>query len=148
MEITLIHQGHPLWEKTIAYAESCPWRAGPFLAKMMRRNGFLPWERVVAAREDERIIGFCTFTGKDELPDTYPYSPFVGFVFVDEGYRGRRISERMIAAAAAYAKELNYETLYLMSGERGLYEKYGFEKIGDFLTIFGTTDQLFQKRLG
>ena len=32
-----------------------------------------------------------------------------------------------------------------MSGEQGLYEKYGFEKIGDFETIWGTTDQLFQK---
>ena len=30
-----------------------------------------------------------------------------------------------------------------MSGEVGLYEKYGFTKIGDFATIYGDTDQLF-----
>ena len=35
-----------------------------------------------------------------------------------------------------------------MSGEHGLYEKYGFEKIGEYRTIFGTTDQLFYKNTG
>lgn len=34
-----------------------------------------------------------------------------------------------------------------MSGEVGLYEKYGFEKLGDNATIYGTTDQLFVKNI-
>ena len=34
-----------------------------------------------------------------------------------------------------------------MSGEVGLYEKYGFEKLGDYATIYGTTDQLFAKNI-
>ena len=54
----------------------------------------------------------------------------------------------MIDGAAAYAKGLGYQTIYLMSGEQGLYEKYGFEKIGDFPTVFGTVDQLFMKNIG
>ena len=139
--------GHPLWDRTIAFAEKCSWRAGPYLAKMMRKNEFLPWERVVAACEDGRVIGFCTFTEKDELPEKYGYSPFIGFVFVGEGSRGRRISEKMISRASEYAKTLGYQAIYLMSGEKGLYEKYGFEKIGDFETVWGTVDQLFQKRI-
>ena len=139
--------GHPLWEQTIAFAEKCSWKAGPYLANMMRKNEFLPWERVVAACEDGRVIGFCTFTEKDELPEKYGYSPFIGFVFVEEGSRGRRISEKMISRASEYAKTLGYPTVYLMSGEKGLYEKYGFEKIGDFETIWGTVDQLFLKRI-
>lgn len=36
---------------------------------------------------------------------------------------------------------------YIMSGEQGLYEKYGFVKMGDFKTRYGTEDQLFQKTL-
>ena len=32
-------------------------------------------------------------------------------------------------------------------GERGLYEKYGFEKIGEHRTTYGTTDQLFRRTL-
>ena len=139
--------GHPLWEQTIAFAEGCSWRAGPYLANMMRKNDFLPWERVVAACEDGRVIGFCTFTEKDELPEKYGYSPFIGFVYVEEGSRGRRISEQMISCASEYAKTLGFGAVYLMSGEKGLYEKYGFEKLGDYETIWGTVDQLFQKRI-
>ncbi len=147
LSVTLTACGHPLWERVAAFAEKCSWRAGPYLAKMMRKNEFLPWERVAAACEDGRVSGFCTFTEKDELPEKYGYAPFIGFVFVEEGSRGRRISEKMIACVSAYAKTLGYEAVYLMSGERGLYEKYGFEKLGEFETVWGTTDQLFRKRL-
>ena len=145
LDIQLIQSGHPLWEKTIAFAQSSSWRAGPFLARRMAAGDFQPWERVVVAVDHGDIAGYCTFTEKDELPEPCPYAPFIGFVFVDEGHRGRRISERMIEKALAYAKEIGYPTVYLMSGEKGLYEKYGFEKIGDFETVFGTVDQLFHK---
>ena len=148
MEISLLTARHPLWEKTMAFAETCPWKAGPYLANMMKKNDFLEWERVIAAHDGDTILGFCTLTAKDELPDQYPYTPFIGFVYVDERYRGNRISQRMIDGAAAYARSLGYQTIYLMSGEQGLYEKYGFEKIGDFPTVFGTVDQLFMKSIG
>ena len=147
MEILLIKQEHPLWEKTISFAEKCSWKAGPFLAERMRKNDFHDWEVVIVACESEDIIGFCTFSEKDELPEIYGYSPFIGFVFVDEQYRGKRISEQMITRIAEYAKELGYKVIYIMSGEHGLYEKYGFEKIGDYETIYGTTDQLFERNL-
>lgn len=75
---------------------------------MMRNNSFLDWERVIVANGNENIIGYCTFTEKDELPDTYEYTPFIGFMFVDENYRRKRISEQMIKKGAEYAKELNY----------------------------------------
>ena len=139
--------GHPLWDKTADFAEKCSWRAGGVLAEKMRQNEFTGNERVFAAREEDRIVGFCTLSMKDELPDDSPYSPFVGFVSVDEKARGRRISGMMIEKAAARAKYKEYDTLYIMSGEKGLYEKYGFEKIGDFTTIYGTVDQLFSKAL-
>ena len=132
----------------MAFAETCPWKAGPYLANMMKKNDFLEWERVIAAHDREEIMGFCTLTAKDEIPDRYPYTPFIGFVYVDEQYRGNRISQRMIDGAAAYAQNLGYQTIYLMSGERGFYEKYGFEKVGDFPTVFGTVDQLFMKSIG
>lgn len=113
----------------------------------MMDNGFLAWERVIVAADGENIAGYCTLSEKDELPDGYPFTPFIGFVFVDERYRGKRISEKLIGLALRYAKDLGYRTVYVMSGERGLYEKYGFMKMGDYETVYGTTDQLFQKAL-
>ena len=53
----------------------------------------------------------------------------------------------MIAAAADHAKSAGYKTVYILSGEKGLYEKFGFEKIDDIKTIYGTEEQLFAKRL-
>ena len=148
LDIQLMQQGHPLWDKTIDFARNCSWKAGPYLARMMEANAFQDWERVISASEEDAIAGFCTLTEKDELPEEYGYKPFIGFVFVDEAYRGRRLSEKMISQASRYAKELGYRTIYLMSGEHGLYEKYGFEKIGEFDTIFGTHDQLFRRPAG
>ena len=145
MEITIITNGHPLWDQTISFAETCSWKAGPYLAKKMRNNEFAEVERVIVATENDSPVGYCTFSLKDELPEDSEYSPFIGFVFVDENCRGKRISEKMIAAALDYAESNGYETVYILSGESGLYEKYGFENIRDVGTIYGTVDHLFQK---
>lgn len=143
MEIYLMQKDHPLWNETVSFAQSCSWKAGPFLAKLMKENVFQDWERVIIAVEDGRIAGFCTFAEKDELPEEFSFSPFIGFVFVDERYRGRRISEAMIRYVLSYAGSIGFRTVYIMSGERGLYEKYGFTKLGNYRTIHGTTEQLF-----
>lgn len=145
MEITVMTYAHPLWEKTIAFAGNCSWRAGTFLAKMMKENSFSDIERVIVAHEGDNILGFCTFSEKDSLPEDSRYTPFIGFVFVDENNRGKRVSEKMTDEACKYAKDIGYEAMYIMSGEQGLYEKYGFEKIGDLETVYGDVDQLFKK---
>ena len=114
---------------------------------MMRSGKFTDIERVIVACEGDEIIGFCTLSEKDELPDKYDYTPFIGFVFVDEKARGKRISGKLIDTASEYALSTGYECVYILSGEVGLYEKYGFKKIGDVDTIYGTEDQLFEKKL-
>lgn len=147
MEISLMAYGHPLWDKTVSFAEKCSWKAGSSLAKRMRSNEFEEIERVIAATEGNKPIAFCTFSLRDELPKDSEYSPFIGFMFVDEKYRGKRLSGKLIEAASKYAKSIGYKTIYIMSGEVGLYEKYGFEKISDEETIYGTVDHLFQKSM-
>ena len=66
---------------------------------------------------------------------------------MDESYRGNRYSEKMINQVEVYAKELGYEQVYIMSGERGLYEKFGFVKLGDCVTVYGVVNQLFEKMI-
>lgn len=148
LQIHEITNKHIFWDAAIEFAENCSWKAGKFLAKLMKENKFLSWERVFIACVEEKVIGYCTFAEKDELPEQYNFSPFIGFVFVDEKYRGNRISEQMINSVIAYAVKLGFEKVYIMSGERGLYERYGFEKVGDFETIYNTVDQLFVKTIG
>ena len=143
MEIHTMTNTHKKWERTAAFAEKCSWGAGKKLAELRRKDFFKDWERVFAAFEDDEPVGFCTLTEKDELDPKYPYTPLIGFVFVDEAHRGKRISEKMIGAVLEYAKTIGYDKVYIMSGEKGLYEKYGFSYMGDFESIYGGKDQLF-----
>lgn len=145
LEIQLLKNDSLLWKRTINFARECSWRVGKALADKMEKNDFQSWERVIVALDDDNIAGYCTVAEKDALPDGYSYTPFIGFMFVDERYRGERISEQMINCATDYAKELGYQKVFVMSGEQGLYEKYGFMKLGDFETVYGKMDQLFEK---
>ena len=147
IDIALIRWGHPLWEQVITYADACSWKAGPSLARHMRANDFAEWECVIVALDHDAIVGYCTITAHDEMDPESGYTPFIGYVFVGESHRGHRISELMIETACEYARGLGYQTGYIMSGEVGLYEKYGFKKLGDFETIHNTVDQLFEKSI-
>ena len=146
-EIYAMSQGHKYWEETLLLASECSWNAGAYLSQKMAKNEFNEWERVFCAVENGKVVGFCTLAEKDELPITYSFTPFIGFVFVDEQYRGKRISQLLIDNAASYARELGYQKIYIMSGEIGLYEKYGFMKLGDYETIHDTEEQLFVKSI-
>lgn len=147
MEIIAITKEHKLWQKTASFAKHCSWRAAGLLTVLMTENAFQPWERVFVALEDEKIIAFCTLTEKDEMPKHYDFAPFIGFVFVDDIHRGKRISEKLINAASDYAAGLGFSTVYIMSDHIGLYEKYGFEQIGEYETIYGWVDRLFVKKI-
>ncbi|MDD3242996.1 MAG: GNAT family N-acetyltransferase [Eubacteriales bacterium] len=97
------------------------------MARRMDANAFQDWERVFTATQHGVIAGYCTLAKADCIPDV-PYTPYIGFVFVGEAFRGQRLSERLIDAACAYARELGFDRVYLVSDHVGLYEKYGFEK--------------------
>lgn len=128
MLIKPINQNERLWQELINYANNCDWEAWEILAQKMKENIFLGWEKIFVAIDDEKIIWFCTFTKEDWIPDC-EYSPFVWFIFVDESYRWKRVSEKMINEVEKYAKTLNFEKLYIVSDHKWLYEKYWFEKV-------------------
>lgn len=122
--------GCDLWEKLAEYADNCSWRAGKNLAKQMRINDFHDWERVFVALVGDCIAGYCTFAKTDCIPNV-PYTPYIGYMFVGEPYRGNRLSEKLIDYALGYAKELGFQRVYLVSDHVNLYEKYGFKKIDE-----------------
>ncbi|RBL89415.1 GNAT family N-acetyltransferase [Chitinophaga flava] len=143
MEIRTLKFGDDLWNPIIEYAQNCSWKAGPVLAKQMQENVFIDWQRVFAAYEGQHIAGYCTITETDVIPSV-SYTPYIGFVFVGEEYRGQRLSEQMIKFALAYAKNVGFKEVYLVSREKGLYEKYGFVKIDQKENSTGYDDQIFR----
>lgn len=142
MNIFSINSKDNLWNKLVDYANSCDWEAWPILAKKMNENNFLDWERIFVAIENGQIIWFCTFTKEDWIPDC-DYSPFVWFMFIDENYRWKRLSEQMINEVEKYAKTLNFRKLYIVSDHKWLYEKYWFEKCDEKMDELGRVETIF-----
>ncbi|MDZ7834788.1 MAG: GNAT family N-acetyltransferase [Alkalibacterium sp.] len=128
MDYHIISPADDLWLKVAAFAKSCSWSAADKLGEQMAVNDFLDWERVLVAMEGDRIAGYCTLTEKDSLTET-EFTPFIGYVFVDEQFRGERLSEQMVRMASLYLERLGYSTVYIYTGHVGLYEKYGFEVV-------------------
>ena len=142
MNIKKLNQNEKLWQELIDYANNCDWETWPILAQKMEENNFLDWEKVFIAIDDEKIVWFCTFTKEDWVPDC-DYSPFVWFIFVDDNYRWKRVSEKMINTVEEYAKTLNFEKLYIVSDHKWLYEKYWFKKCDEKVDELGRVESIF-----
>jgi len=129
------------WNKIIELAKKCSWRAGPNLAQKMTANNFEDYECVFGAFVENKAAGFCTVNKTDYIPNC-TYSPWIGFVFVDENYRGNRISEKMCKTSVEYAKGLDFNKIYICTEEQGLYEKYGFKKCDSLLSYENTMEDI------
>ena len=146
MEIIRVKYGSDLYKKLIDYAENCSWIAGKHLAQILRENNFLEWEAVFAAVSEDEIIGFCTFLETDYYTENR-YFPWISSIFVDENFRGKRISFAMIEKAIEHAKLWNFDKVYVPSDMTGFYEKCGFEKIDELMNYGGDTDNIFVREI-
>ena len=142
----LAHAASPRWADVKTYAESCSWRAGKQLAQEMDQSAFTNWERVIVALSGERIAGFCTVAKTDCIPNL-PYTPYIGYVFVDEAFRGQRLSAQMIDLAAAYLKTCSFDRVHLVSDHVNLYEKYGFTALDRKRAAWGSEETIYMRKL-
>lgn len=93
-----------------------------------------------------RIGRFLRAVKKDILKQT-ALTPFIGVVFVAEKYRGHRISQKLVAKAEEKARSLGFEHTFIATQHLGLYEKFGYHKIGEEKDIFDRWLNLYQKDL-
>ena len=133
-----------LWYKVQNYTKSCSWRAGKELANAMYHNEFSDWERVIVAVDDEKISAYCTVSKTDCIPDA-DYTPYIGFVFVGEEYRGKRLSQQLIGHAIDYIKNIGYHRAYIVSDHENLYEKYGFHIIDRKIAPWGSEEKIYMR---
>lgn len=131
-----------LWCKVRNYAESCSWGAGKTLAGAMDNNTFNDWERVIVAVDNEKICGYCTVSKTDCIPDV-DYTPYIGFLFVDEKYRGNRLSQQLIEYAIDHIKNVGYNKVYIVSDHENFYEKYGFRVIDRKIAPWGSEEKIY-----
>ena len=133
-----------LWCKVRNYAENCSWKAGKVLANTMDSNAFQDWERVIIALDNGKICGYCTAAKTDCIPNV-PYTPYIGFLFVDEAYRGNRLSQQIISYAMDYLKSVGFDKVYLVSDHVNLYEKYGFRVRDRKIAPWGSEEKIYMQ---
>ena len=129
MNIHIIQQTDSLWLPVAEYADTCSWYACARMATEMRDGKFNDWERIFVAEENDDFMGFCALRNPQGI--IAEYNPWIQWVFVDEKYRGQRLSQKLLEAVAEYAKKLGFDSIFLSTWHKWLYEKYGFVKICD-----------------
>ena len=144
MNFRTITSADELWRKVRNYAEGCSWRAGKTLANAMDNHGFIDWERVVVAIDNGKICGYCTVSKTDCIPDV-DYTPYIGFMFVGEEYRGHRLSQQLIEYAIDYIKDIGFDRAYIVSDHENLYEKYGFRVIDRKNAPWGAEEKIYMR---
>lgn len=146
MKFLTITPADTMWEKVSQFALNCSWNAGKNLSRDMSENVFTDWERVIVALNDANIAGYCTVAKKDCIPNV-PYTPYIGYMFVDERYRGNRLSQKLISHAMSYLKALGFQQVFLVSDHENLYEKYGFKVIDRKLAPWGEIEKIYMHDL-
>ena len=135
-----------LWDEVKRYAAACSWRAGKSLAQEMQNHAFSDWERVFVLHENGNIYGYCNVEKKDCIPDL-TYTPYIGYLFVDEKKRGHRMRQKLILAAMDYLRNVGFHEVYLVSDHENLYEKYGFSVICRAAAPWGAVEKIYHQSL-
>ncbi len=146
MDFKMINSSDEMWNKVRDYAGKCSWSAGKSLADAMNNNLFTEWERVIIAMDEQKICGYCTVARADCIPDV-SYTPYIGYMFVGEEYRGNRLSQKLIQYSMDYLKSIGFDRVHIISDHENLYEKYGFEIIDRKIAPWGSMEKIYMQRL-
>ena len=131
----------------ITEIRECEWSAAKLLADILEQNRFndlLGGGELLVMADGDELVGFCTLTQNDCVKDDSLY-PWIGFLFVNEGYRGHRYSQALVECACSLAAEQDYDCVYIATDHIGLYEKYGFTYLENRIDIYGDDSRIYYK---
>ena len=132
------------WLKQIG---DCDWVAAQYLHTLLAENRFHEIcgekARLLLLTDGTKLVSFCTYAEKDDIPDT-ELAPWMGFVYTRPEYRGRRFLGKLIPRVKKLARDDGYETFWISTGEKGLYEKYGAEYVTDMTDVRGGDSRIYR----
>ena len=141
----------PKPEKWTAEIAKSDWRAGQYLAELIAENRLRELcgetTEVLLLADNDRLVSFCTIAEQDEIADT-DLRPWLGFVYTFPEYRGKRCIGRLIDFACDIASSQGYDTLYVSTDQRGLYENFGFVyTCTKKMSIYGEMSMIYKRTL-
>lgn len=127
----------------LEYLKRCDWKAGGVLAGLIEKDEFFKGDdEVFFLMDTKHIVSFLALAHKDCIDDE-TLMPWIGFVYTDKNYRGRRLGGQLIRHALNTAKGRGHSRVYLATGHIGLYEKYGFEYLENKRDIYGEDSRIY-----
>ena len=123
------------------------WNAGKLLYELLRdkRLKELCGEntKVLLLTDGSALMSFCTYAEQDDIREP-ALTPWVGFVYTFPEYRGKRLMGILLERAYALAKGDGHEHIYISTGEKGLYEKYGYSFWKIMKNIHGEDSRVYR----
>ena len=131
----------------IRWTKTWDWGVGEIVARRLTNNKLKDWESVFVLIVDGRYAGLCILEKKDGWGTDIDsaLTPFITAVYIDPGYRGQRLCGKLLEAAAGFARSIGFSAVYLISSSQGLYEKFGFEKCADTVTLSGEAESVYKR---
>ena len=135
-------------EHLLSKLGKCEWEAGKLLHHLLKSGTseqFLGEDpRVLMLTDGDKLVSFCTFARKDDIPDC-ELSPWIGFVYTFPEYRGHRYVGRLIRHAENAAQKEGFDRIYISTDHTGLYEKYGYTFREIRKDINGCDSRIYEK---
>ncbi|MBQ3907520.1 MAG: GNAT family N-acetyltransferase, partial [Lachnospiraceae bacterium] len=94
MRIMQVEKSTEMAKQLLSFVENCSWEeVKEHVAQTVREWQLTDWETMFVATCDGKIVGMTSLMKEDyyPLPEIFPW---VSTVFVEEAYRGQRISEK------------------------------------------------------
>lgn len=153
MKIIDISEDGEIRKKLIQFARNCSWQStGSYLAELVNDYNLEEKETVFAAVENEEVVGFvaflkeCVADVKESDADIEKMDAWLDFLFVDESYRGQKISAKLIEKIFEYCKSNHFTKLYLITeSHEKMYQNHGFSNIGKLMLNCGVKCTVMEK---
>ena len=130
----------------LEYFKNCEWGAAKFLYELIVNNSLYKTlgedTKIIVLVDEENVVSFATYANQDCVDDKSLF-PWIGFVYTDEAYRGKRYSQKVIEYIKTLAKKDNYSLIYLATDHVGLYEKYGFVYMESRIDIYDEESRIY-----
>ena len=102
--------------------------------------------KVLLLVDGDRLISFCTYAEKDDIPST-DLSPWMGFVYTFTEYRGHHYVGLLMDEIERLAIKDGVSEVYISTNHIGLYEKYGCEFKAEMKDMEGERSRVYVKKI-